>query len=61
MNIEKILNTFVYKQPLELKLLRISMFLFNISSDIALNAIFYLNDNISENIIIKERINFYFH
>lgn len=48
MNTEKILNTFVYKQPLELKPLRISMFLFNISCDIALNAFFYLSDNISD-------------
>jgi len=47
MNTEKILNTFVYKQPLELKPLRICMFLFNISCDIALNAFFYLSDNIS--------------
>ena len=48
MNTEKILNTFVYKQPLELKPLRICMFLFNISCDIALNAFFYLSDNISK-------------
>ena len=48
MNTEKILNTFVYKQPLELKPLRISLFLFNISCDIALNAFFYLSDNISD-------------
>ena len=48
MNAEKILNTFVYKQPLELKPLRICIFLFNISCDIAFNAFFYLADNISE-------------
>ena len=46
MNAEKILNTFVYKQPLELKPLRICIFLFNISCDIAFNAFFYLADNI---------------
>ena len=48
MNTEKVLNTFVYKQPLELKPLRISMFIFSICCDIALNAFFYLTDNISD-------------
>ena len=48
MSTEKVLNTFVYKQPLELKPLRISMFLFNLSCDISLNAFFYLSDNISD-------------
>ena len=60
MNTEKILNTFVYKQPLELKPLRISMFLLNISSDIALNAIFYLSDNISEKYHYKGSSQFLF-
>ena len=41
---EKVLNTFVYIQPLELKLLRISMFLFNISLDFSLNSFFYLSE-----------------
>ena len=60
MNTEKILNTFVYKQPLELKPLRICMFLFNISSDIALNAFFYLSDNISEKYHYKGSNHFLF-
>lgn len=60
MNTEKILNTFVYKQPLELKPLRNSMFLLNISSDIALNAIFYLSDNISEKYHYKGSSQFLF-
>ena len=60
MNTEKILNTFVYKQPLELKSLRFSMFLLNISSDIALNAIFYLSDNISEKYHYKGSSQFLF-
>ena len=48
MSIEKVSNTFIYKQPLELKSLRISMFLFNLSTDIFLNAFFYLSGNISD-------------
>ena len=48
MNTEDILNTFVYKQPLELRPLRICLFLLNKSCDIALNGIFYLADNISD-------------
>ena len=48
MNTEKILNTFVYKQPLELKPLRISIFLFNLSTDIFLNSFFYISENISD-------------
>ena len=45
---EKILNTFVYKQPLELKPLRICLLLFNLSTDIFLNTFFYLSENISD-------------
>ena len=47
-NIENTLYTFAYQHPLELKPLKICLLLFNISSDIPLNAFFYLSDNISE-------------
>ena len=48
MSKESILNTFYYKQPLELMPLRILIFIFNNSCDIALNSLFYLSDNISD-------------
>ena len=44
----RILNTFVLKSPLEIKSLRISLFLFNYSCDFALNAFFYSNQKISD-------------
>ena len=48
MSKESILNTFYYKQPLELMPLRILIFIFSNSCDIALNCLFYLSDNISD-------------
>ena len=45
---EKILNTFFFHSPLEVQTLRLSIFLFSYSCDFALNALFYLNDNISD-------------
>ena len=45
---ENILNTFFFKAPLELQSLRLSIFIFSYSSDFALNALFYLNENISD-------------
>ena len=60
MSKEKILNTFVYQQPLELKPLRICIFLFNLSIDIALNALFYLSDNISDKYHYKGNNQFLF-
>ena len=48
MSKEGILNTFYYQQPLELKPLRILMFIFSNACDIALNCFFYLSDNISD-------------
>ena len=45
---EDILNTFFFKIPFQLEQLRICMFIFNYSVDIALNAFFYLSDNISD-------------
>ena len=48
MSKEGILNTFYYQQPLELKPLRILMFIFSNAYEIALNCFFYLSDNISD-------------
>ena len=48
MSKEGILNTFYYKQPLELAPLRILIFIFSNCCDIALNCLFYLSDNISD-------------
>ena len=43
-----ILNIFILKSPLELISLRICIIMFIISCDLALNTVFYFNDNISE-------------
>ena len=45
---ENILNTFFFRSPLELPSLRFSMFIFSYSCDFALNAVFYLNQKISD-------------
>ena len=45
---ENILNTFFFKSPLEIQPLRLSLFIFTYSCDFAFNAVFYLNNNISE-------------
>ena len=45
---ERFLNTFILKSPLEIKSLRISLFIFNYSCDCCLNALFYLNQKISD-------------
>jgi len=45
---ERFLNTFFLKSPLEIKSLRISLFIFNYSSDLALNSFFYSNQKISD-------------
>ena len=45
---ENIFNTFLFKTPLESQPIRISIFIFNYSCDFALNALFYLNQNISD-------------
>jgi hypothetical protein len=44
---ENFLNTFFFKSPLERQPLRLSLFIFSYSCDFALNALFYLNENIS--------------
>ena len=43
-----IFHTFFLKSPLELFTLRLCLFIFMISTDLALNALLYLNDNISK-------------
>ena len=45
----ELLNLFYFNPPLELKPLRICVFIFHFSCDLALNALFYLSDNISDN------------
>ena len=45
---ENILNTFFFKSSLELQSIRLSIFIFNYSCDFALNALFYLNEKISD-------------
>ena len=45
---ENILNTFFFKTPLELFPVRLSLFIFTYSCDFALNALFYLNQKISD-------------
>ena len=45
---ENILNTFFFKTPLEIQPLRLSLFVFNYACDFALNALFFLNQNISD-------------
>ncbi len=48
LNKEIIINTFFFSSPLEIQTLRLSLFIFTFSCDFALNALFYLNENISE-------------
>ena len=43
-----IFRTFLQKSPLELFPLRLTLFIFMLSCDLALNALFYFNDNISK-------------
>ena len=45
---DRFLNTFILKSPLEIKSLRISLFIFNYSCDLALNSLFYTNQKISD-------------
>ena len=45
---ENRLNTFFFKSPLESQPIRISLFIFSYSCDFALNALFYLNQKISD-------------
>ena len=45
---DKFLNLIYFNPPLQLKPLRICIFIFNCACDFALNALFYLSENISE-------------
>ena len=45
---ENILNIIFYNPPLELKPMRLCIFIFNFACDFALNALFYLSENISD-------------
>ena len=45
---ERILNTFIYKSPFEIKPLKIAIFIFNFACDFALNGFFYSNQKISD-------------
>jgi hypothetical protein len=45
---ERFLNTFFLRSPLEIKSLRITLFIFNYSCDLALNSLFYSNQKISD-------------
>ena len=45
---DNLLNIIFFNPPLELKPLRFSIFIFSYACDIALNALFYLSDNISD-------------
>ncbi len=48
LNKENTINILLYKTPLDIYSLRICLFIFTYSCDLAFNAIFYTNDNISD-------------
>jgi len=45
---DNFLNTFFFKSPLELQTLKLSLFIFNNSCDLALNSLFYYDKKISD-------------
>ena len=45
---DNVLNIILFNPPLELRPLRICIFIFSYACDLALNALFYLSDNISD-------------
>ena len=45
---ENILNTFFFKSSLEIKPLKLTLFIFSYLCDLALNGLFYFNENISD-------------
>ena len=45
---ENIINIIFFNTPLDLRTIRICLFIFNYSSDLALNTIFYTNESISD-------------
>ena len=48
LSIDNIINTFIFRDPFENQYIRLSLFIFQIACDFALNSLFYLNINISE-------------
>ena len=48
LNKENIINIFLFKTPLDIISLRLCLFIFTYSCDLAFNTIFYSNDNISD-------------
>ena len=48
LSIDKILNTFIFQAPLENRFIRLTLFIFQIACNFALNSLFYLNTNISD-------------
>lgn len=57
---ENCLNLIFLKLPLELKPLRICLFIFSYASDFSLNALFYLTDNISDKYRYKGNYKIFF-
>ena len=53
---EPIFHAFLYKSPLEIFYLRLTLLIFIISSDLALNAFFYFDDNISDKYNSKQNL-----
>ena len=58
---ENILSTFFLNSPLELKSIRLILFIFNYSADFALNTIFYFNNKISDKYYYKGNNLFWFN
>ena len=58
---ENILSTFFLNSPLELRSIRLILFIFNYSGDFALNTIFYFNDKISDKYYYKGNNLFWFN
>ena len=57
---EYIINIILFKTPMDIRVLRICLFIFNYSSDLAFNTIFYNNQNISDKYHYKGDILFLF-
>ena len=51
---EKIINTFFFKSPLEVQVLRICLLIFIYSCNFAFNTLFYFSDNISDKYHYKD-------
>jgi hypothetical protein len=57
---DDLLNLIFFNPPLELKPLRIIIFIFNYICDLSLNALFYLSDNISDQYRYKGKFRFFY-